>query len=210
LKRAFTLFELMVSIAIFLIMIALVMPLSRIIQRQGFQVVATSNLRQIGIAWQLYRDDSDNGFPPLGTQTLANQGQVDRRILLAPGDPFPNGYAKSINSCRNHAEKFTIDNSFEDPFQGIWQQDLKFIERLERADPNTGIVALRVLGTKTGTQTIECNGAELTYFSGKIIRLRLDNSIKVGQFRPIVQQEPFHRTYWLVGRIFTEKWTEKS
>ena len=61
--RGFTLIELLVVIAIIAILAALLLPaLSRAKQR-GQRTSCLSNLKQIGVAFQLYLDDSTDHFP---------------------------------------------------------------------------------------------------------------------------------------------------
>ena len=61
---AFTLIELLVVIAIIALLLALLLPALAKARLRAGQVGCASNLRQIGIAWNLYTQDSEGWFPP--------------------------------------------------------------------------------------------------------------------------------------------------
>ncbi len=69
-KRAFTLVELVVVIAILGILAALLTPALATAFRIAERTTCASNLRQIGLATQLYLKDNDGWFFPLVTDTL--------------------------------------------------------------------------------------------------------------------------------------------
>lgn len=70
--RAFTLVELLVVIAVIAILAAILFPVFAFARRSARRTVCASNLRQTGIAFTLYQQDNDGGFPaaPSAIQNL--------------------------------------------------------------------------------------------------------------------------------------------
>lgn len=65
-KRAFTLIELLVVIAIIALLLAILMPSLRKARDQAKGVTCRNNLRQIGLAFNLYTEDYEGKFPRNG------------------------------------------------------------------------------------------------------------------------------------------------
>ena len=100
---AFTLIELLVVIAIMAILAALLLPVISKAKEQGRSAACLSNLRQVGLALQMFVQDNDNKMPvmydallstnasPL-TNTMATMDLVlsnylgNGRVLLCPSD----------------------------------------------------------------------------------------------------------------------------
>src|SRR5499425_2146486 len=68
-KRAFTLIELLVVIAIIAILAAILFPVFAQARESARQTACLSNMRQMGLAVQMYAQDYDERLPLAASQT---------------------------------------------------------------------------------------------------------------------------------------------
>jgi len=99
-KRAFTLIELLVVIAVIGILAALLMPALSRAKESGRGAACISNLRQIGLAIQLYIQENNNRLPTindqfpgvtnsfLGPETVLKQQLGSMNVLKCPSDKW--------------------------------------------------------------------------------------------------------------------------
>src|SRR5580658_2651019 len=83
---AFTLVELLVTIAIIAVLAALLMPALGRSKESGRVTFCQGNLHQVGLALQLYVDDNKNIMPSMidYNQNVAPTNQTNINIVLAP------------------------------------------------------------------------------------------------------------------------------
>jgi len=82
-ERAFTLIELLVVIATIIILFAIATPVFNSVLERAKVTKDLSNLRQIGLATQLYMNDNSGSFPGSATVTWMSQFELNQKYLSA-------------------------------------------------------------------------------------------------------------------------------
>ncbi len=99
---AFTLIELLVVIAIIAILAAILFPVFAQAREQARQAVCTSNVRQIGLALQMYTQDNDETLPIFYAYNTQSPGGQPARA----GDPLHKGIEVEILAYTKNKDIF--------------------------------------------------------------------------------------------------------
>ena len=101
--KGFTLIELLVVIAIISILAALLLPALASAKARAYRIQCASQMKQTGLAFNVFASDNGDMFPPAGIQCGATQIAWDTLLLSSMGcktDPtsFTNGawYADDV------------------------------------------------------------------------------------------------------------------
>ncbi|MBK9137510.1 MAG: type II secretion system protein [Verrucomicrobia bacterium] len=95
-RRGFTLIELLVVIAIIAILAGLLLPTLARGQIKAKSLSSLNNLRQLGIAMQLYRDDHSGRFPGHSLPAVAGQARIRWADLIYPYLQTPRAYLSPL------------------------------------------------------------------------------------------------------------------
>lgn len=122
-QRAFTLIELLVVIAIIAILTSILFPVFAQAREKARQTTSLSNLKQLGLAFQMYLQDHDETYPmlsfagPAGQTTPDNLGAwrwgwsvlpytKNRQIFRSPSDAADFSTTACSGPCRSESNPY--------------------------------------------------------------------------------------------------------
>lgn len=171
-QRGFTLIELLVVICVITVLSAMLFTVIVRAKDSARQATCISNLRQIGVAFQMYMDDFERR--PIQLDGLVKAGYIsDPQILICLDDPTGNRAAKFWQDISD-APKLSVPTSYL-YFSGYWPDD--YWQRLMALGPTAPIVVCQCHGDRTGNFE---SSSVLGEYENKVLRLNLDGSVRVG------------------------------
>jgi prepilin-type N-terminal cleavage/methylation domain-containing protein len=166
-RRGFTLMELLTVLAILALLIALLLPVVTIARRRAQMAPCISNLKQIYLAWSLYKEENNDQWAP-GIKALVSQG--NKAIFRCPDDTH-NGLNRrqSLSAGTAISYYYLLDLS---PLP-------EFSQALAEKDPNYGIVVC-ILHGKIDAMALQPEFLlrAVPLADGVVQRLRLDGSVQ--------------------------------
>jgi prepilin-type N-terminal cleavage/methylation domain-containing protein/prepilin-type processing-associated H-X9-DG protein len=126
-KGAFTLIELLVVIAIIAILAGMLLPALGHAKESGKSIACVNNLRQLGLAAQMYLGDNNGYYPPRSEtnrwpNALASSYAGNQHLLLCPSEatnnPATYGDGSTSNSVPDNAPRSYFINGWNDFFMG--------------------------------------------------------------------------------------------
>jgi prepilin-type N-terminal cleavage/methylation domain-containing protein len=130
-RRAFTIVELLVAIAILLLLLALLLPVLSGAKSKARQTSGTSNMRQLGQAGILYSEQF--GEMPLGCPALVQTQLVPKALCSGANDTSTEGIANRF--AQQHATVMKSYNAVVTPYKNSflgWHEVMTPLESLQK------------------------------------------------------------------------------
>lgn len=196
-RKAFTLIEVLVVVAILLVLAAIVLSATAQSRRSGHTAACTSNLRQAAQALEMYLQEGDGQLPYTlyhdFTPILPYLG--DASVLACPLDPYRLGANWQSTRATGKRTSFTAPLTISP----------RFMRHLTALDPNHGVFACQVHGVREtiGVPSIDPLGE----YRGLVLRVRKDTSVQRRQVRERCFLDASgslvrHKMYW---DLFTDE-----
>ena len=124
-RRAFTLIELLVVISVIALLMGILLPILGRVRKQAQSVRCQANLKQLGMAMEMYLADNEGQFPlaaygSLGAWELlfpdmvTNYSQKHQNVILCPVTKGVVGYGATTGG-KHHAWWYPARESFGQP-----------------------------------------------------------------------------------------------
>lgn len=164
-RGAFTLIEILVAVVIIVLLVALLYPVLLSARRTSQMAPCISNLKQVYQAWSMYVQDSDGKWPGTLADLALGQPSLKQGVLQCPLDDL-----QGANREETRALGIPVSYFY------IWNLD-EFRRDLRERDSNHGILVCVLHGERGRSYAKD----PLYGTYGKLLRLRVDGSVKTAQ-----------------------------
>ncbi|MCS1408434.1 MAG: Type II secretion system protein G [Verrucomicrobia subdivision 3 bacterium] len=130
-RLGFTLMELLVVVGIIGILASLLLPALARAKGKANEIKCVSNLRQLGLALQMYADDFNDECPPISRSPESNwivklkPYYVNRKVLKCPSDRFTEWRSYLINGWNDYFRSTMSREVFDRFSEGLWPHGMK-------------------------------------------------------------------------------------
>lgn len=176
-KKGYTLIEMLVAVTIVLLVAAIAFPVIANARRSGYRADSISNLRQIGQAIEMYRNDFDGELPYRNFDLLVETGYIKNKgILFSRADDFEDGYGYTFSQCTEGTHAMNVKSSYETLLvaQGMYRT-------VKYYDPDAAIVVDRTHGRRHDYGGRDCDHIHY-YYVDTMLRLYEDTHVKTANF----------------------------
>jgi hypothetical protein len=184
-----------------MLLAAIIFPVVTRAREAGYRAESIAHLRQVGMGIEMYRGDHDGRLPFAHLDPFVQTGHLhDVRLLRSHLDDFDDGYGYAISQCIDTWGPTSVQTSYETSLLSKG-----FYDRLKTIDPDAAIVVDRTHGDVLDWADTSCERSQY-YYSGRILRLYEDTSVRVGQFSVIDwKASPDIGLAWHRIKLFTDK-----
>jgi prepilin-type N-terminal cleavage/methylation domain-containing protein len=161
-KKAFTVLEMLVVLAVIVALAALLLPVLTAARKRSLTVPCASHLHQLHLAWEMYREDYEGTYPAIITQIFPYVR--NRKVFTCPLDHFGGASPHATKRLSAPVSYFYL---LSDDINSA-----KNIEILRRNDPHHGVFYCVLHGTP-------CRGLNAkNSFEGDVLLVRTDGAIR--------------------------------
>lgn len=183
-RQAFTLIELLATLLILSLLLALLFPAIRMGLNKAHTAKSASNLRQIGLTFQLYLQNNDNILPQRFYPSASPRTGYDELLL-----PYTGGNT-SIFQCPAHQKR---DYPYEPSYGMNWYYDncsVMLVKNASRTILATGTLGSNGVGAhRADRDSISPGVLDKTRHQGKANYLFFDGHVELLKFEQTIGTE---------------------
>jgi prepilin-type N-terminal cleavage/methylation domain-containing protein len=200
--RGFTLIELLVTVAIIVLLVALLIPAFNAARRQAYAGNSAANLRQIAAALAMYKD-VEGGLPgSYAALKLAHPQIVP--VMHHLGDPVPEGVGNRYGPCMLRVPRLQVRSTYlslldvQPYIEQFDEQEVRYSFFVDMSFGENSRPGGRPWPPCLYCRSATCGGA---MWWGRAIRAYPDTSVRVGRYGPVTVDG---REVWSGQRYFSE------